>query len=100
MGANRACAAMVRQARFRRVERTVKGRFMRARLKLFVDEDKLPKDESTTAAMTLEEFARVISDAVTWDRTWLQDFAEEHIVVSQDLYEIVRMYDDVHQVRA
>ena len=100
MGANRACAAMVRQARFRRVKRTVKGRFMRARLKLFVDEDKLPKDESTTAAMTLEEFARVISDAVTWDRTWLQDFAEEHIVVSQDLYEIVRMYDDVHQVRA
>ncbi len=75
---------------------------MRARLKLFVGDDKQQQGESTSsdAAMPLENFARVIADAVTWERTWLQDFAEEQVIVSQDLYEIIRMYDEVHRVPA
>ena len=75
---------------------------MRTRLKLFVGDDEQQHGESTApdAVMPLREFTRVIADAVTWDRTWLQDFADDQIVISQDLYEIIRMYDDVHPVRA
>ena len=75
---------------------------MRARLKLFVADDKQQRRESSPseAAIPLEDFARVIADAVSWERTWLQDFAQEQIIVSQDLYEIVRVYDDVHRVGA
>lgn len=74
---------------------------MRARLKLFVDDDQQDrKPTQSTTAMPLEEFARVISDAVAWDRTWLQDFSDEQVHVSQDLYEIIRLYQEIHQVRA
>lgn len=81
---------------------TVKGRLMRARLKLFVEKDEAQQAISAdkTAALTLEDFARVIADAVTWDRTWLQDFSDEHVMVSQDLYEIIRLYDEIHQAQS
>jgi len=75
---------------------------MRTRLKLFVGDDEQQNTESTETpgAMPLEEFARVIADAVTWERTWLRDFADEQVVVSQDLYEVLKMYDEVRQARA
>ncbi len=75
---------------------------MRARLKLFVGDDEQQCVEYTApdAAMSLQEFARVIADAVNWERTWLQDFADDQVIVSQDLYEIIRIYDDVHPARA
>ncbi|MCH2201369.1 MAG: hypothetical protein MK102_05340 [Fuerstiella sp.] len=75
---------------------------MRTRLKLFVGDDSRQHEESTAphAAMPLEDFARVIADAVAWDRTWLQDFADDQVIVSQDLYEIIRICDDSHQFRA
>lgn len=75
---------------------------MRAHLKLFVSDDERQhlKSDSSTAAMPLEDLARVIADAVSWDRTWLQDFADEQVVISQDLYEIIRLYDEIHQERA
>lgn len=75
---------------------------MRARLKLFVGDDERQAGDrmGPDAAMPLGEFARVLADAVAWDRTWLQDFADEQVLVSQDLYEIIRVYDDIHQTRA
>ncbi len=74
---------------------------MRTRLKLFVGSDEQTPEESTQqASVPLAEFARVIADAVEWNRTWLKDFSEEQVVVSQDLHEIIRLYDEIHQVRA
>lgn len=74
---------------------------MRARLKLYVnDDEQQPESSEPTAEMSLEEFARVIADAVTWDRSWLQDFADEPIQMSQDLYELIRVYDEIHKLRA
>jgi hypothetical protein len=80
----------------------VKGRLMRARLKLFVEraEEQQAVSAEKTTALALGDFARVIADAVTWDRTWLQDFADEHVVLSQDLYEIIRLYDEIHQAQS
>ena len=75
---------------------------MRARLKLFVGDGEQQDEESTgpDAVMPLREFARVIADAVTWDQTWLRDFADEQVMISRDLYEIIRVYDDICQSRA
>jgi hypothetical protein len=75
---------------------------MRARLELFVGDDEQQNEDSTgpDAAMPLKDFARVIADAVTWDRTWIKDFADEPVKISQDLYEIIRVCDDIHQSRA
>lgn len=75
---------------------------MRTRLKLFVGNDEQQHGKSTrkNASMPLGDFARIVSDAVTWDRTWVQDFADEPVVLSQDLYEIVQIYDEVRQERA
>jgi len=72
---------------------------MRPRLKLFVEQDEKRQAVSAdqTASMPVGEFARVIADAVAWDRTWLQDFADENVVISQDLYEIIRLYEEIHQ---
>ena len=74
---------------------------MRARLRLFAEQDEQPQADSagTPAAMELGEFARVIADAVAWDRAWLQDFADEHVMVSQDLYEIIRLYEEIHRAQ-
>ena len=75
---------------------------MRTRLKLFVEEGEQPTADVADpgAAIGLGEFARVIGDAVAWDRTWLQDFADEQVIVSQDLYEIIRLYEETRQLRA
>ncbi len=75
---------------------------MQTRLKLFVKNDKEQQEQSieSNASMPLEDFSRIITDAVTWDRTWIQDFANEPVILSQDLYEIIRIYDELQQARA
>ena len=75
---------------------------MRNRLKLFVENDQQQQGESieSNASMPLGEFSRIITDALTWDRTWIQDFANEPVVLSEDLYEIMRIYDELRQAKA
>lgn len=75
---------------------------MRNRLKLFVENDQQQQGQSieSSASMPLGDFSRIITDAVTWDRTWVQDFANEPVVLSQDLYEIIRIYDELQRASA
>lgn len=75
---------------------------MRNRLKLFVDNDQQQQGQSieSNAAMRLEDFSRIITDALMWNRTWVQDFANEPVILSQDLYEIMRVYDELQQAKA
>ena len=75
---------------------------MRNRLKLFVDNDQQQQGQSieSNAAMRLEDFSRIITDALMWDRTWVHDFANEPVILSQDLYEIMRVYDELQQAKA
>ena len=39
-----------------------------------------------------ERLTQILTDASRTDRTWLQDFAEDEIGVSPDLYEVLSAY--------
>lgn len=72
----------------------VKDQRMRPRLRLFVGADEpetavVPEPE---VSMRLEDLTRVLADAIIWDRTWVQDFADDEIRVSADLFEILSAY--------
>ena len=43
-------------------------------------------------AMTFGELAQIVAHAAKTRRTWLKDFAEEDVQVSNDLYEILTAY--------
>ncbi len=64
---------------------------MRPRLKLFFGDD-----QQTAAppemSMNLAEFTRILKTAIEWDSTWLQDFSNDTVQISADLYEILSMY--------
>jgi hypothetical protein len=69
---------------------------MRPRLRLFIGED---EPETAVAepevSMKLGELTRVLADAIIWDRTWISDFADEDVRVSNDLYEILSAYSQM-----
>ena len=67
---------------------------MRPRLRLFVGAD---EQQGTTAAepevsIRLEELTRVLADAIIWDRSWIQDFGDDEVRISSDLYEVLNAY--------
>ncbi len=66
---------------------------MRPRLRLFNGQN---EPEVTMAepevTMRLEELTRILADAIIWDRTWIQDFADDEIRISSDLYEVLMAY--------
>lgn len=66
---------------------------MRPNLKLFIGAD----EHSTTVAepevtMTLGEISEILADAVRTKRAWLQDFEDDRLQVSADLYEVLAAY--------
>ena len=66
---------------------------MRHRLRLFTGDD----DTSVTATaeqvtVRLGDISRALRDATRWNRTWLEDFADDEVQVSADLYEIISAY--------
>ena len=70
---------------------------MRPRLRVFIGDDEqcgmqVPAPE---VSMELREFTRVLSDAITWDRSWLADLADERVKVSADLYEVLIAYSQM-----
>lgn len=61
---------------------------MRPRLRLFTGEETAVCSEPNVT-VRLSEISQVLADAVNWDRTWLNDFADDEIQISSDLYEIL-----------
>ncbi len=62
-----------------------------------------PQEESATVAVAadkahdrisvpLTEVLPLLADAVRSDRTWLNDFADDEISISMDLYEVLLAY--------
>ena len=41
-----------------------------------------------------------LTDAVRYDRQWLQDFAGDEITISSDLYEVILAYQHYHRPSA
>jgi len=71
-----------------------KEKLMRPRLRLFLGAEEpematLPEPE---VSIKLGELARILSDAMIWDRTWISDFAEDEIRISSDLFEVLSAY--------
>ena len=65
---------------------------MRPRLKLYTGELQPTPPEPPPIKVRLEEVTRILRDAVGQDRTWLTDFADEEVLISPDLYEVLCAY--------
>lgn len=64
---------------------------MRPRLRLFTGDDCEAVAEPQVT-VRLGEITRVLADAIQWNRTWLDDFEDDEVQVSSDLYEIISAY--------
>ncbi len=58
-----------------------------------------PPGESTRQHMTvaLGDILPLLADAVQTKRAWLQDFENEPVTLSADLYEVLMAYQDLRQ---
>jgi len=63
---------------------------MRDRLRLFTGGEAVATAEQVT--IKLGDISRALRDASRWNRTWLDDFADDEVQVSSDLYEILSAY--------
>jgi hypothetical protein len=50
------------------------------------------KNEPSTVTVELNEVLPLLADAVASRRTWLNDFADDQITISADLYEVLLAY--------
>ena len=62
---------------------------MRPRLRIYTGEEDVATLPEPAVNIPFTEFTQILSDASRTDRTWLQDFAEDEIGVSPDLYEVL-----------
>jgi hypothetical protein len=51
-----------------------------------------PGPARDTVTISLGDIFPLLADAVSSERTWLADFAEDEITVSSDLYEVLLAY--------
>lgn len=67
---------------------------MRPKLRLFTGDD----DATTMTApepqvsVKLGDITHILADAYRGERTWLMDFEDDTVQVSQDLYEVLSAY--------
>lgn len=67
---------------------------MRPRLRLFTgaDEQETATCPEPDVSIKLSDLTRVLADAIIWDRSWIQDFNEDEIRISADLFEVLSTY--------
>lgn len=66
---------------------------MRHRLRLFNGDD--VADQTAAAdvvSVRLRDVTRALQDAARWNRSWLNDFADDEVRISSDLYEVLLAY--------
>jgi hypothetical protein len=61
-------------------------------LRLFVGEDAGPLSHPGQIPVPLAEFSRIVTDALKSNRSWLDDFRDEDVLVSADLFEVLNAY--------
>lgn len=67
---------------------------MRHRLRLFTGEDSPSPaaDPRLSVRVRLGEISNALLDAARSDRSWLDDFADDEVAVSADLFEVLAAY--------
>lgn len=50
------------------------------------------RDDSTTVDISLQELLDILGDAVRTNRAWTDDFRDEQVKISTDLYEVISAY--------
>jgi hypothetical protein len=71
---------------------------MRHHLKLYTGENELSTSVvEPEVTMTLGEITEILADAVRTKRAWLQDFEDDRVQVSADLYEVLAAYWNVRR---
>ena len=65
---------------------------MRQRLRLFTGDETASTATAEQVTVRLGDISRALRDATRWNRTWLDDFADDEVQVSSDLYEILSAY--------
>jgi len=57
-----------------------------------VDTSNRPASSKDTVSVALGEILPLLADAVRSERTWLQDFENDEVTISTDLYEVILAY--------
>ena len=52
----------------------------------------LEATDPNSVKVTLGEILPLLADAVASNRTWLNDFAQDEVTVSSDLYDVLQAY--------
>lgn len=68
---------------------------MRPKLRIFRGDDPVPTMPAPQVTIQLSQLISVLRDSVQFDRAWLDDFADDEVKVSADLYEIITAYSDM-----
>lgn len=68
-----------------------------ARLRLYrpVDEEPVEDYRSPSMSIPLSDLYPLLSQAFRENYTWLRDFEGEEVVVSGDLYEVIRAFANI-----
>jgi hypothetical protein len=65
---------------------------MRPRLRLFTGDGESTAIAEPQVSVRLGEITRVLADAFRSNRRWLNDFADDEVQISEDLYEVLSAY--------
>ena len=65
---------------------------MRPQLRLFTGEEETLAFPAPQIRMRLGDITQALNDACRWNRTWLNDFEDDEIGISPDLYEVLSAY--------
>lgn len=65
---------------------------MRPRLRLYTGDEDGGTVTEPQVTIRLGEITKILSDAVSWDRTWLSDFEDDEVRISADLHEVLSAY--------
>lgn len=65
---------------------------MRSHLRLYRGDEEVATIPEPTMTVTLGEISDILADAVLSRRAWLNDFRQDQVQISPDLYEVLTTY--------